>query len=474
VDDPLGILDGRIPNAAPVGGSGGTPAARVRVDDRIAATPAGALILRPASLVAGIGCNRGTSAEEIRELVFETLQASGLARASLRRMASIDLKADEPGLTALAKELGLPLVFFGREEIGRLENDVPTPSDAVAQHVGVKSVCEATAILGSQGGTLIVPKRTSRNATVAIARVRDCAQARQIESSAAGREGLTQTGALRVEGATRRPVSDRQGANQLYIVGIGPGRLEHLTPRATEVLQSVECVAGYSLYLDLVHPLIADKRTLRSGMTKEVQRVEAAIEEAMSGKTCALVSSGDPGIYAMAGLVFETCKIKNIPVQPPGPAAAGAAEASTLTVEVIPGIPALCAGASLLGAPLTHDFAVVSLSDLLTPWAVIAGRLEAAARADFVIVLYNPKSKKRDWQLSKAQEILLAHRDAQTPVGVVTAAMRPNQEVQIIALRDLHQARVGMQTTVFVGSRSSSRYLDFMFTPRGYSGKYAI
>ena len=264
----------------------------------------------------------------------------------------------------------------------------------------------------------------------------------------------------------------RHRPNQLYIVGIGPGSLEHLTLRATEVLQSVACVAGYSLYLDLIQPLIAGKQTLRSGMMKEVQRVEAAIEAAMSGKTCALVSSGDPGIYAMAGLVFETCKIKKIPVLPLRGRQDGSRSGLTLEVEVVPGIPALCAGAALLGAPLTHDFAVVSLSDLLTPWSVIAERLEAAARADFVIVLYNPKSKKRDWQLSKAQEILLSHRDPATPVGVVVGAMRANQDVQIVALRDLHLSKVDMQTTLFVGSRSSDRYLDFMFTPRGYMAKY--
>jgi precorrin-3B C17-methyltransferase len=236
----------------------------------------------------------------------------------------------------------------------------------------------------------------------------------------------------------------------------------------------VECVAGYSLYIDLILPLIGGKQVLRSGMTKEVQRVEAAVETATSGKTCALVSSGDPGIYAMAGLVFEFCKTKNIPVRPPGQATAGAAGAPALTVEVVPGIPALSAGAALLGAPLAHDFAVVSLSDLLTPWEVIAGRLEAAARADFVIVLYNPRSKKRDWQLTRAQEIILAHRDPQTPVGVVVGAMRPNQDVQIVALQDLHRSKVDMQTILFVGSRSSSRYLDFMFTARGYAGKYKI
>jgi precorrin-3B C17-methyltransferase len=194
----------------------------------------------------------------------------------------------------------------------------------------------------------------------------------------------------------------------------------------------------------------------------------------MSGKTCALVSSGDPGIYAMAGLVFETCKTKNIRLRPHGPTETDRAEAPALMVEVVPGIPALCAGAALLGAPLTHDFAVVSLSDLLTPWEVIAERLEAAARADFVIVIYNPKSKKRDWQLEAACKIILAHRDPATPVGIVTAAMRPNQEVQIVPLQKLSSVEVGMQTTLFVGSRSSIRYLEFMFTPRGYSTKYEI
>jgi len=240
------------------------------------------------------------------------------------------------------------------------------------------------------------------------------------------------------------------------------------------VLQSVACVAGYSLYLDLIQPLIAGKQTLRSGMMKEVQRVEAAIGAAMSGKTCALVSSGDPGIYAMAGLVFETCQVKKIPVLSLRGPQDDSRSGPALAVEVVPGIPALCAGAALLGAPLTHDFAVVSLSDLLTPWSLIAERLEAAARADFVIVLYNPKSKKRDWQLSKAQEILLAHRDPATPVGVVVGAMRANQDVQIVALRDLHRSKVDMQTTLFVGSRSSGRYLDFMFTPRGYAHKYTL
>lgn len=238
------------------------------------------------------------------------------------------------------------------------------------------------------------------------------------------------------------------------------------------MLLAADCVAGYGLYLDLIAPLIADTPTLRSGMMREVERVESAIAAAVQGRACALVSSGDPGIYAMAGLVFETCALKGIRVLRPG--ADAPTDGQAIEVEVVPGVPALCAGAALLGAPLTHDFAVVSLSDLLTPWERIAERLEAAARADFVVVIYNPRSRKRDWQLGRARDILLAHRPPETPVGVVRSAMRPEQDVRVVPLAELDAAAVDMQTTLFVGSRSSGRYLEFMYTPRGYAGKYAI
>jgi precorrin-3B C17-methyltransferase len=262
--------------------------------------------------------------------------------------------------------------------------------------------------------------------------------------------------------------------NQLFVLGIGPGSPDHLTKRAIDVLASVDVVAGYTTYIELIRPLIEGKKIISTGMTKELERVEAAIELARSGKSCAIVSSGDPGIYAMAGLVFETCQIKNINIAPPVRSTTNLNDKGSLLVEVVPGIPALCAGASLLGAPLTHDFAAISLSDLLTPWEVIEKRIEAAARADFVIVLYNPKSKKRIWQLEKAQQILLAYRDKNTPVGIVVSAMRSKQDVRIVPLTQLHEAHVDMQTTVFVGSSQSSQYLDFMITPRGYTQKYKI
>ncbi len=243
----------------------------------------------------------------------------------------------------------------------------------------------------------------------------------------------------------------------------------------------MDTVAGYTTYIDLIRPLIEEKRIIQTGMTREVDRVAAALDEALAGKACAIVSSGDPGIYAMAGLVFEMCQQREIcvlrpfdpqtpEVQPDG--ALGGKAQICLQLEVVPGIPALSAGAALLGAPLTHDFAVISLSDLLTPWEKIEARLEAAARADFVMVLYNPKSKRRKDHLRRAQEIALKYRDPQTPTGVVVAAMRPEQSVNIVSLKELHQAEVNMQTVVFIGSSASVRYLDFMVTPRGYAGKY--
>ncbi len=247
-----------------------------------------------------------------------------------------------------------------------------------------------------------------------------------------------------------------------------------MSARARDVLTASQCVAGYTTYVELVKPLIQGKEIVATAMKKEVERVAAAIEQARAGKVCALICSGDPGIYAMAGLALEICKTRSIPAAPMTGYNNGQHQAGTLFIEIVPGIPALAAGASLLGAPLTHDFAAVSLSDLLTPWEVIEKRLAAAAMADFVIVIYNPKSKRRREQLQMAQEIILSHRAADTPVGIVVGAMRPNQAVTVIPLKELHTAEVDMQTTIFIGNSASTTYGEFMFTPRGYAGKYDL
>ncbi len=250
--------------------------------------------------------------------------------------------------------------------------------------------------------------------------------------------------------------------------------MDHLTRRAVDVLAAVDAVAGYSTYIELIRPLIQDKQIVSTPMTREVERVQTAIDIAQSGKRCAIVSSGDPGIYAMAGLVFEICKKNRIPVTPLHSGTESEQGGRAIQLEIVPGVPALCAGASLLGAPLTHDFAAISLSDLLTPWEMIERRLRAAAQADFVIVLYNPKSRRRSRQLESAWKILMEYRAPQTPVGLVTGAMRERQQISIVSLEKLLTVPADMQTTVFVGNRTSAVYGDFMFTPRGYSDKYSL
>ena len=238
-----------------------------------------------------------------------------------------------------------------------------------------------------------------------------------------------------------------------------------MTPAANKALEHAQAVIGYSTYIDLIRPLLKGKKILSSGMRKEVDRVHEAVRTAVQGTPCALVSSGDPGIYALAGLVFEICRENRIPL---------GREAGQIQVEVIPGVSALSAGAALLGSPLTTDFAVISLSDLLTPWQQIEKRIRAAAEADFVLVLYNPKSKKRNWQLEAARDMVLEFRDADTPVGLVTAAMRPEQSVSLFTLAGLDCSQADMQSTVFIGNSETFVYHDRMITPRGYKNKYDL
>ncbi len=242
------------------------------------------------------------------------------------------------------------------------------------------------------------------------------------------------------------------------------------------MLKQAATIVGYGTYIDLIGPLINGKKIISTGMTKEVQRVNAAVDAACRGETVALVSGGDPGIYAMAGLVWEVCAARGLTLAPAGRAAVESNRGENrIAVEVVPGIPALCAGAALLGAPLTHDFAVISLSDLLTPWEVIHKRIEAAAQADFVIVIYNPASKKRTRHLERARQLILSHRAGCTPVGIVTGAMRANQSIGITTLDQMDSgASIGMQTIVFVGSTTTRQMGSFLYTLRGYGGKYAI
>jgi precorrin-3B C17-methyltransferase len=233
-----------------------------------------------------------------------------------------------------------------------------------------------------------------------------------------------------------------------------------VSPKGRDALEKSNVVVGYKTYIELIKNLLKDKKIISTGMRDEIKRAGQALNEAMAGQKVALVSGGDSGIYGMAGLVLEMAIRRNIGI------------GHDILLEIIPGIPAFTAAASLLGAPLMHDFASVSLSDLLTPWEVIQNRIEMAAQGDFVIILYNPKSKKRDWQLSSAKEIILKYRNPGTPVGIVCSAMREGQKVTISTLSNMDRCEVDMQTIIIVGNSSTFRAGDFMITPRGYLDKY--
>ncbi|NTU42845.1 MAG: precorrin-3B C(17)-methyltransferase [Nitrospirales bacterium] len=281
----------------------------------------------------------------------------------------------------------------------------------------------------------------------------------------------------------------------IYIVGTGPGDIRHITSYAQEAIRRSDIIVGYGTYLDLILPLTEGKNVLTTGMTQEVDRCRKAVDLAKEGKTVALISGGDPGIYAMAGLVFEILRgqktedrgqktedrgqktedrTQSTDGTDSGSLASDFCPLSSVPVEVIPGISALNACASRLGAPLMHDFASVSLSDRLTPWELIEKRLRAVASADFVIALYNPKSMGRQEQIVRARDIIMEHRSPETPVGIVRGAMRENESVVITTLRDMLDHEIDMQTTVIIGNSQTFTWEGWMITPRGYERKFSL
>ena len=239
---------------------------------------------------------------------------------------------------------------------------------------------------------------------------------------------------------------------KVTVIGLGPGGGADLTGRARAALEECALLVGYTAYIDLVKEDFPDKETLSTGMRREVDRCRAAVEAALTGKSVAVVCSGDSGVYGMAGLIYEVAQ-----------------EYDPIDIEVVPGITAACGGAAVLGAPLTHDFAVVSLSDLLTPWEKIEARLTAAARADFVLCLYNPASRSRPDYLRRACDILLAAgKSPDTVCGTVRNIGRAGEEARILTLGRLRDTQVDMFTTVFVGNSQTKVLGGKMVTPRGY------
>jgi precorrin-3B C17-methyltransferase len=261
-------------------------------------------------------------------------------------------------------------------------------------------------------------------------------------------------------------MSDRSAAGRILIVGLGPGGPEHITQRARDAIAEADTVVGYVTYVRLIADLCAGKEVIAKPMAAELDRALAAVDRARAGRTVALVSSGDPGVYGMVGPTFEV--LFDAGWVPPESGAGG------IAVEIVPGASALNTCAALVGAPLSHDFCAISLSDLLTPWPIIARRLDAAAAADFVVALYNPGSRRRSGQIVEARRLFLRHRDPATPVAVVESAYRPRQRITFTTLSQMAEAEIGMLTTVLIGNSRTYLRHGVMVTPRGYAEKYAL
>ncbi|MGW7205037.1 precorrin-3B C(17)-methyltransferase [Streptomyces sp. NPDC054837] len=387
----------------------------VRLTDRLVEAAEREVVLRPPSLVVGVGASKGAPADEVLGLIEGALRDAGLSAASVAELATVDAKSEEPGIVGAAQRLGVPLVTYSAEELASVE--VPNPSDAPLAAVGTPSVAEAAALV--RGGELLVPKRKSERA-----------------------DGLP---AMATCAVVRRPARGR-----LAVVGLGPGARDLLTPRAKAELRRASVLVGLDQYVDQIRDLLRPgTRILESGLGAEEERARTAVAEARAGHAVALIGSGDAGVYAMAS-----------------PALAEASD--DIDVIGVPGVTAALAAAAVLGAPLGHDHVSISLSDLHTPWEVIERRVRAAAEADIVVTFYNPRSRGRDWQLPKALAILAEHREPTTPVGVVRNASRPDESGRLTSLGSLDPATVDMMTVVTVGNTATRDIAGRMVTPRGY------
>jgi len=401
-DDVRLVMDTNWPiPPLPVGDEGDVVLA---VTDRVADAD---VVLRPPSLVLGVGASRGVSVEELDELVTTTLAQQGLSPRSVALVATVDAKGNEAAILEMCHRHGWSLVTHDAAVLA--EVDVPNPSRHPLEAVGTPSVAEAAAMLH---GDLVVAKTKSAMATLAVSRIRP--------------------------------------RGRLSIIGIGPGARDLLTPRAVEALRSSSVWVGLDQYVEQVRDLARPgTRFLETGLGREEERAHSAVAEAAHGHAVALLGSGDAQVYAMASPALEVA-------------------GDDIDVDVVPGITAALAAGALLGAPLGHDHASISLSDLHTPWPAIEARVRAVAEGDLVVSFYNPRSRGRDWQLPKALAILAGHRPPTTPVGVVTHASREGQGVHLTTLAELDVELVGMYSLVTVGSSQSTVVAGRFVTPRGY------
>jgi len=392
------------------------------------------LVLHPPTLALGVGCERDCPPQDLSQLVDETLENADLCKDSIACVVSIDVKSDEAAVLQLAADLGVPARFFTAEELETQAAKLKHPSEVVFAEVGCHGVAEGAALAASKGD-LIVEKHKSKRATCAAA--------------------------IKEQGID--PIQVGRGRGRLFVVGIGPGTEAWRTPQVTKIISQVSDIVGYGFYLDLIFDLIQGKTRHTSILSQEEARVRQALDLAAEGKDVALISSGDIGIYAMASLVFELLDREDRD------------DWNRLFIQVEPGISAFQAASARIGAPVGHDFCLISLSDLLTPWAVIERRLKAAAEGGFVVSFYNPVSKRRRTQLAEARDILLTKRSPDTPVVLARQLGRPDERIDVITLGELTPDHADMLTLVMVGgedtrliARGQNRWV---YTPRGYGGK---
>ena len=395
------------------------------------------LVYHPRTLVAGVGCERGTPAEDVIGVIETALRSENLSPASLAVIATVELKADEPAMHAAAKHFGVPLRLFSVAELNQERYRLQDPSPIVEAEIGTPSVAEASAL---KAGPLAVRKIKGTRATCAIGRA-----PKPLDASTLGRS-----------------------PGVLHIVGIGPGEADSRTAAAVAALTQSADWVGYGLYLDLIADLRDTQQEHRFPLGDEEPRVRHALELAGQGRVVALVCSGDAQIYAMAALVYELLAAEG--------ARAVTDNARRVGIETHPGISAFQAASAAAGALIGHDFCCISLSDLLTPRADILKRLDGAARADFVTAFYNPRSQRRTDLIEEAKRIYLAHRPADTPVIIGRQLGRPEQQVTVTTLAAFDPTTIDMLTIVLFGSSTSKSFprgngQTVTFTPRGYERK---
>ncbi len=383
----------------------------------------------PPTLWIGVGCERNTSFSLIERSLGEALIAAGLAEEAVVGIATIDKKSDETGLITLLNKKNWLIRFFKPHALN--EVDVPSPSEVVKKVMDTSSVAEASALLAAGNGGELVLRKTIFYP-----------------------KNSFESGALTVAIAEAKvPFAPQRG--ELHLIGSGPGELAYLTHDAKQALARSAIWIGYKYYLDFLEPLRTSGQARIDGvLTFEKDRCEKALELASQGIRVALISSGDSGIYGMAGLALELLLEKPKNDRP--------------LFQVHPGVSALQMAASRIGAPLMHDFCTISLSDRMISWTRIKERLIGAAMGDFVIGLYNPQSKKRDWQLKEAISVLLDYRPGSTPVVLARQIGRPQEQVQMHTLESIPINEVDMFTILIIGNNTSTHKEGWFLTPRGY------